>query len=87
VTDARALADAEEGALSHMNEDHAEALALYAEKLCGAPKGRWRATGLDPEGMDLASGDMTTRLVFPGRVTSSESLRKVLVDLATRARS
>lgn len=87
VTDAGALADAEEGALSHMNEDHAEALALYAEKLCGAPKGRWRATGLDPEGMDLASGDMTTRLVFPGRVTSSESLRKVLVDLAMRARS
>jgi hypothetical protein len=87
VADARELADAEESAVSHMNEDHAEALALYADKLCGAPKGRWRASGLDPEGMDLASGDQTARLVFPERVTNPGSLRKTLVALAALARA
>jgi heme iron utilization protein len=84
---AQALAQAEEGALAHMNEDHAEALALYAEKLCGAPKGRWRASGLDPEGMDLISGDQTARLVFPSPIKGPEDLRSCLVALAARARA
>jgi putative heme iron utilization protein len=87
VSGAAALAEAEEGALDHMNEDHAEALALYAEKLCGAPKGRWRASGLDPEGMDLALGDQTARLVFPSPLAGPDELRKVLVALAAQARS
>jgi putative heme iron utilization protein len=87
VSGAAALAEAEEGALDHMNEDHAEALALYAEKLCGAPKGRWRASGLDPEGMDLALGDQTARLVFPSPLAGPYELRKVLVALAAQARS
>lgn len=86
VFDAATLASAEESAVEHMNADHAEALALYAEKLCGAPKGRWRATGLDPEGMDLASGDLVARLVFPERVRTPEELRKCLTALAARAR-
>jgi hypothetical protein len=79
--------EAEAGALAHMNEDHAEALALYAEKLCGAPKGRWRASGLDPEGMDLALGDQTTRLVFPSPLSGPDELRNVLVALAAQARA
>jgi heme iron utilization protein len=84
---AGALEEAEESAIEHMNVDHAEALALYAEKLCGAPKARWRATGIDPEGMDLASGDLTARLVFPERVQGPEGLRKTLVTLAAQARA
>ena len=87
VSGAAALAEAEAGALAHMNEDHAEALALYAEKLCGATKGRWRATGLDPEGMDLALGDQTARLVFPSRLSGPDELRNVLVALAAQARA
>jgi putative heme iron utilization protein len=87
VSAATALAEAEAGALAHMNEDHAEALALYAEKLCGAPKGRWRASGLDPEGMDLALGDQTARLVFPSPLSGPDELRNVLVALASQARA
>lgn len=86
VADAGALADAEESAIEHMNADHAEALSLYAEKLCGAPKGRWRLSGLDPEGMDLASGDQTARLVFPERIVDADALRACLVKLAALAR-
>ena len=66
--------------------DHAEALALYAETICGATKGRWRASGIDPEGMDLACGDQTARLVFDARVTHAGSLRTSIVSLAAQAR-
>ena len=82
------LLAAEEGALAHMNADHADALALYATRLLGRPDGRpWTATGLDPEGLDLVSGDETARLVFPERVQDGGSLRRVLAALAARARA
>jgi putative heme iron utilization protein len=84
---AEALADAEAGAIDHMNADHADAIGLYATKLAGAPEGRWVATGCDPEGMDLAAGDLTARLVFPDRVVDAGTLRRTLVALANDARA
>ncbi|MGO4737649.1 HugZ family protein [Bosea sp. 2KB_26] len=87
LTGCDALIEAEEGAVAHMNEDHAEALALYATRLLGEPEGRWRATGLDPEGLDLVCGDAAARLVFPERVTSPGALRAALVALAQKARA
>ncbi len=80
------LVAAEAGAVEHMNTDHTEALGLYATKLAGEPAGRWRATGLDPEGMDLAAGDLTARIVFPAKITGPGGLRDVLVALAAQAR-
>ena len=44
----------------------------------GAPAGRWRATGYDPDGLDLSSADNTARLLFGRRVTSVAELRQVL---------
>jgi putative heme iron utilization protein len=87
VAGADLLLASEAGAVAHMNADHKDALALYASVLAGAPPGAWQATGLDPEGMDLADGDLTTRLVFPSRVTDSGGLRTMLVELAKAARS
>jgi putative heme iron utilization protein len=87
TADATALLASEGGAVAHMNADHADALALYAEVLAGQQPGPWQATGLDPEGMDLACGDRTARLVFPQRVTNPGDLRKTLVALANSARS
>jgi putative heme iron utilization protein len=84
---AESLLEAEEGALEHMNADHAPALALYATRLAGEPEGRWRATGLDPEGIDLAAGDLTTRVAFPKRIAGPGELRDVLVELAALGRS
>ena len=81
------LIAAEESAIAHMNADHAEAVRLYAVRLLGADDGAWRLTGLDPEGLDLACGDATLRLPFPQRVTTAEQLRKVVVDLAAKARA
>jgi len=84
---AERLIEAEDGAIAHMNEDHAEAVRLYATRLLGAEDGNWRLTGLDPEGLDLALGDATLRLPFPERVTDAAALRKMVVELAARARA
>ena len=87
IADAGNLIDTEEGAVAHMNDDHAEAVRLYATKLLGAEDGRWRLTGLDPDGLDLARGDATLRLPFPQRVTNAEQLRRMVVELAAKARA
>jgi len=87
LSGAQNLIAAEEGAIAHMNADHAEAVRLYATKLLGADDGPWRLTGLDPEGLDLALGDATLRLPFPHRVTTADELRQTVVDLANEARA
>ncbi len=87
IADAGNLIDTEEGAVAHMNDDHAEAVRLYATKLIGAEDGPWRLTGLDPDGLDLARGDATLRLPFPQRVKNAEQLRSVVVELAAKARA
>lgn len=83
---AESLVEAEAGALAHMNEHHAEAVRLYATRLLGAEDGRWRLTGLDPDGLDLALGDQALRLPFPFRVADPQVLRNVLIDLTAKAR-
>ena len=87
LTGAEELVEIEDSALEHMNENHREALTLYATRLADAPAADWRATGLDPEGMDLAAGDLTARVDFERRVGNGTDLRKVLKELAERARS
>jgi heme iron utilization protein len=86
VSGAEDLLAAEAGAVAHMNDDHAEAVRLYATKLLGAEDGAWRLTGLDPDGLDLARGDATLRLKFAQPVLTAEQLRKVVVELAAQAR-
>jgi putative heme iron utilization protein len=81
------LIEAEPSAIAHMNADHADAVQLYAMKLLRAEDGSWRLTGIDPEGLDLASGDLTLRLPFAARVTTAEGLRRVVVELAKHARA
>src|SRR5262249_55400748 len=82
LTGAEDLIAAEEGAVEHMNSDHAEAVGRYAVQLLGARDGKWQVTGLDPDGLDLALGDATLRLAFGERITSPDQLRKTLVVLA-----
>lgn len=88
LSGAEKLLASEPGAVAHMNEDHLDALALYATRLCGAPTGEWISTGLDPEGIDLMTrdGGAAARLVFPERVADSPQLRGVLVALVRGAR-
>jgi putative heme iron utilization protein len=81
------LIAAEAGAVAHMNEDHADALRLYATKLLGAADGDWRCAGIDPEGMELQNGRTVLRLPFPQRINGAGPLRHVLKDLAQAARA
>ena len=81
------LLAAEEGALAHLNDDHAEALRLYATQLAGEPDGPWKAVGLDPEGLDLSRGDFSARIAFPRRIVGPGELRAALAELARLARA
>src|SRR6266478_423687 len=87
VSEAGALLDAEQGAVEHMNEDHRDAINLYATKLLGADLADWRCTGCDPDGVDMQAETATLRLDFPERVTGPGELRKMLVKLADEARA
>jgi putative heme iron utilization protein len=87
IADAGALLEAEQGAIEHMNEDHRDAMNLYATRLLGAESADWSCTGCDPDGMDMQAGAATLRLDFPERVTSGLELRKMLVRLAGEARA
>jgi putative heme iron utilization protein len=87
VSGAEDLLAAEENALDHLNRDHAEALALYATRLAGAPAGPWQASGLDPEGLDLVAGGRVARITFPEPVKTPHALRQILKRLADEART
>jgi hypothetical protein len=69
-----------------MNEDHADAVELYARAFCGAEAGPWRLAGIDPEGLELVLGDRVERLWFASPLTAPEELRARLVQLARDAR-
>jgi putative heme iron utilization protein len=87
LSDAAALLEAEQGAVEHMNEDHRDAMGLYATRLLGAAPADWHCTGCDPDGIDMQAGDKTVRLDFPERVTNGNELRKMLVKLVGEARA
>ncbi len=84
---AEQLLAAEEGAVNHMNEDHLDAIALYAEKLLDESSDGWQLASLDPEGCDLVRGESARRLEFPERVTSGDTLRKTLVKMVHALRA
>jgi putative heme iron utilization protein len=87
TADAAELIAAEPGILAHMNDDHADAVRLYATKLLGAPDGEWRCVGCDPEGLELQHGRTALRLPFRQRVRSTGVLRQVLKQMADEART
>lgn len=84
---ATGLVEAEPGIVSHMNEDHADAIELYATVLAGGAPGAWRMTGIDPEGCDLMFESETRRILFAEPVTSPGAARNELVRLANEARA
>lgn len=84
---AAALADHEPGIVRHMNDDHAAALDLMANRLAGAAGEGWRMTGIDPEGIDLRLGGRVARVAFAAPIADAGQARAALVALATQARA
>ena len=70
-----------------MNEDHADAVQLYAGKLLGLGGNDWRMTGIDAEGIDLRQGGQVARLAFEAPLGAASEARKVLVALVGKARA
>lgn len=81
------LLEAEPGIVEHMNQDHADAIELYATALADAPAGPWRMTGIDPEGCDLVLEGQARRILFAQPITTPAEARKELVRLAAEART
>jgi len=85
--EARAAAALEASVLEHMNADHADAVRLYAERLLGAPGEGAVLVGFDAEGCDVRAGTRLLRLPFPERAADAAAARRILADLARKARA
>jgi putative heme iron utilization protein len=81
------LAEGEEGIVAHMNQDHADAVQLYAEKLLGLPGTGWAMTGIDAEGIDLRLQGEVARLPFETPMAAAADARPILVSLVAKARN
>jgi heme oxygenase (biliverdin-IX-beta and delta-forming) len=84
---AETLLEAEPGIVTHMNEDHTDAIELYATALDDAGPGSWRMTGIDPEGFDLVLDGQARRILFAQPVATPAEARTELARLATEARA
>ena len=81
-----ALAAGEAAIVRHMNDDHADAVTLYAVNLLGLAGTGWAMTGIDPEGVDLGRDKDVARLDFDRVVSDPSSARKALVEMVAKAR-
>jgi putative heme iron utilization protein len=77
----------EMSAIEHMNNDHAEAIHLYATKILKAPPGPWRVLAIDPDGADIGLHEQSLRMEFHAPAFTAEALRKKFAELAYEARS
>ena len=80
------LAAGEAEIVSHMNDDHADAVQLYATMLLGQKGDDWAMTGIDREGIDLRQAGETARLMFDTPLQTGGEARGALVGLVKRAR-
>jgi len=87
IVAAPSLIAAEGGIVEHMNDDHADAVDLYAGALLGRLGSGWRMTGIDPEGCDLRREAAVARLDFDRAVSDAGEARTVLVELVKKARA
>jgi heme iron utilization protein len=76
-----AIEGAENGIITHCNNDHPDALAAIA----GEP-GAWRMVTADVDGMDLALDERARRLHWSGPVADTGGVRAELVRMAKEAR-
>ncbi|MGI9492074.1 MAG: HugZ family protein [Geminicoccaceae bacterium] len=82
--DALVACDAE--VVAHMNDDHGDAVQLYANKLLGRDGDGWLMTGIDAEGADLRNNGQVTRLTFGNKVNNSTDVRNELIRLVNKSR-
>lgn len=77
-----AILTAEDGIITHCNNDHPDALAAIA-----GSAGDWRMVTADVDGADLAQGELITRFHWSAPVTNSGGVRTELVRMTREARA
>ena len=75
----------------HMNEDHAEAIVLYAKAFGNSPDAdSAKLLAIDPQGMDLtaqvAGEETTLRIAFDHTLQDSEDAHQTLISMVKQAR-
>lgn len=75
----------------HMNEDHAEAIILYAKAFGKAPEAQSaKLVAIDPQGMDLtaqiAGKETNLRITFDHTLQDSEDAHQTLISMVKQAR-
>lgn len=83
---AKQFAQAEPDVITHMNSDHADAIALIARHLLNRKGPAWQMVGIDTDGVDLEGAGRFTRLTFDQPLTDADQIRKELVLLTKKAR-
>jgi len=85
------LADAAESVIRHMNEDHADALILYARRFADFDAERAKMSGIDRLGFDLlaerGAERRPLRVAFAAPVHSADEARRALVNMVRKARA
>jgi heme iron utilization protein len=71
------IAALEDSALTHMNEDHRDALRRYAGR-----DGDWRAGAIDCDGIDVVAEETSLRVEFPETAADAAQLRGTLAKLS-----
>lgn len=85
LADAPKLDAAVDDMIEHMNDDHADAVALYAQAE-GMDGDGWRMVGVDTDGIDLSDGARFCRINTPERMHSPGDVRRAMAALAKAAR-
>jgi putative heme iron utilization protein len=75
-----AILAAEEGIITHCNNDHPDALAAFAGKA-----GDWRMVTVDGDGADLAEGELVLRIHWSAPATDAGGVRSELVRMTREA--
>lgn len=87
ITPACEWAASEAGVISHMNADHADALALIAKHFCSqASADKAQFVAVDPEGFHLSTTGRTFYVPFENPCLDSKELREALVAMTRTAR-
>jgi len=85
------LADAADGILEHMNQDHAGALVTYARAFAGETADEARMVGVDRLGFKLRLATQerrwSVRIAFPREVRTTDDTRRVLIEMLQQARA
>jgi heme iron utilization protein len=76
------IAAAEDGILSHCNQDHPDALAAIADS-----PGAWRMVTADVDGFDLAQDEAVRRFAWSAPVATAIDIRTELVAMTKAARA